>query len=124
MAVGAFSLKRQVGGRGMFAEVSLEVSSAEVLRVQLGPRLSSDAYALRYEPAARLGINYAWEKVKRHWKSPGANVLVLEIRTMPVDTTEMGVVYAAAMAMWNGLERQPAKPIEIVPESWSFVFPA
>lgn len=109
----------------MYAVVRLDVSpvAAYGLSIELDAAPKNDPGALQYEPAVRVGIRYAWDRA-RHAKRPhGANVRVLDITTMVVDTTEITVVYAAALATWDALGFRPDPPMQMVRETRSLVFP-
>jgi hypothetical protein len=111
MPVGNASLICQIAGRGCFARVCLEVIPSEP------PRKVEVAEAVRdhwYLPAVEVGINYAWERLLfERQKPPHIAVRVLELATSNVDTSEMMVVYVAAMALCDGLSMRLRNPIEI-----------
>jgi len=126
VAIGIGRVVRQVGGTGVFAVVRLDVGMSGPqhkleLDIDIGVKMNSDA--MWWLPAATVGIRYAWEKVNQSQLRTGVSVKVLEITEMTVDTTEITVVYAAALAMWDGLKLQPACPIELLPISRSLQFP-
>ena len=126
MGKGRYRFVRQVGGRGAFAIVSLEVEPAGEFSVDLHPAVAIDARGRQsdYGCAARTGVQYAWESVGGNRSGPPVRVTITEITGMLADTSVMQVVYAAAMAMWEGLGRQPKNPIQIdATSSRSFQFP-
>ena len=126
MAIGEAEVQRQVGGRGVFAVVRLDV-------VLGGPRLHfalsvddsvlRDPGAAQYVAAVTTGTRYAWEKVDRFALETGVAVRVLDVLPLAVDTTEITMVYAAALAMWDGMKLRPAVPVEIEAETQSLRFP-
>ena len=109
MARGEFFLRRQIGGRGAFARVAVEMEELKTndfdVRIDLNP---SDMSVREFEAAAELGVRYAWERIDSFHRPPGATVTVTELTISLVDTTQIQVVYAAAMAMLK-VERERAR---------------
>jgi hypothetical protein len=70
-----------------------------------------------------VGIQYGWEKLNRYQRGDGAAVKVLEITPLPVDTTLITMLYAAALATWDALQLQPEHPIVLDPERRTINFP-
>jgi hypothetical protein len=115
---------RQFGGYGMYAVVGVEVSPHDAgLTMTFADAVSDDPAAAEFRPAVEVGVRYAWEKLSRDARPPGVAVRVTEVRVMAADTTEIAVVYAAALALWDGLKMDPERPIKLVPEARSLQFP-
>lgn len=102
---------RQVGGRGYFARVRLEVTLSNP-----GHRFEIDDTVTDrwFMPAVEVGVNYAWLRLlSEGQKPPSVSVRVLELATMTVDTSEMQVVYVSALALCDGLSMSLREPIVI-----------
>jgi hypothetical protein len=111
MPVGSAELVRQIAGRGCFARVLLEVTPSNPPRKFEVAEAGIDR---RYLPAVEVGINYAWERLLLEGqKPPHVSVRVLELTTSNADTSEMMVVYVAALALCDGLSLSLRNPIEI-----------
>jgi hypothetical protein len=112
----------------MFAIVSVEMAPAKTISVQLSAELVAaderDVGPVRsFEAAARVGIQYAWERASRTRRPDGATITISELTILAVDTTIMQVVYAAARATWEALGCEEAEfPISMAGRS--FVIPA
>src|SRR5205814_7141948 len=97
-------LARQLGGKGAFAEVVLELEPSKTLSISFDECDASDRHSdgeIHYAVAVSFGIRFALEKLtfkERH--SQCYHVRVLCIRTMLVDSTESLVAYAAAKAVY------------------------
>lgn len=122
MARGTFKLKRQIGGRGAFAQVTLETQpAAPPTTVKVS---DSDSIARHYVSEAKTGINYAWTQLLLEKQNPPhVNVTILDIVESPADTAEMMVVYAAAMAMCDALGMILKRPIELDGSRRTILFP-
>ena len=124
MSVGTGRIVRQFGGRGMFAIVKVEATSAASgLTVTVDSAATNAQGASQYGPAVAVGIRYAWEKLDPYERGDGAAVKVLEITPLEVDSTEITMVYAAALATWDALRLQPKHPIVLDPQARSVNFP-
>lgn len=124
MSIGTGRVVRQVGGRGMFAIVKVEATPATSgLTVTVDPAATNAQVAPEYVPAVTVGIRYAWEKLNPYKRGAGAAVKVLEVTPLPVDTTEITMVYAAALATWDALQLQPEQPIVLDPQTRNLSFP-
>lgn len=111
MPIGSATLMRQVGGRGYFARVRLEVTLSNP-----GHRFEIDDTVTDrwFMPAVEVGVNYAWLRLlSEGQKPPSVSVRVLELATMTVDTSEMQVVYVSALALCDGLSMSLREPIVI-----------
>src|SRR6266436_9547137 len=106
-------LARQLGGKGAFAEVVLELEPSKTLSISFDECDASDRHSeIHYAVAVSFGIRFALEKLtfmERH--SQSYHVRVLCIRTMLVDSTESFVAYAAAKAVYAALGRSD-EPME------------
>jgi hypothetical protein len=103
-----------------------------VVRVEAAPRpggfsIEIDASAAEaagtFRAAVEVGVRYAWEHLDRCARPPGVAIRVTEVQVMVVDTTEISVVYAAALALWDALKLSPERPVELLPETRSLRFP-
>jgi hypothetical protein len=118
MGIGTGRVVRQFGGRGMFSIVKVEATPAKSgLTVTVDQAATNAQGASEYLPAVTTVIRYAWEKLGRYQRGDGAVVKVLEITPLLVDTTEITMVYAAALATWDALQLDPEHPIVLDPES-------
>ena len=122
MSIGTGRVVRQFGGRGMFAIVKVDAAPAKSgLTITIDPTVAqSEPW---YASAVTVGIRYAWEKLNHYKRGEGVAVKVLEITPLMVDTTEITMVYAAALATWDALQLQPEHPIVLDPETRSISFP-
>ena len=114
MAVGEAKVRRQVSGRGVFAVVRLDVVLGGPRRhfaLSVDDAVLRDPGAAQYVAAVTTGARYAWEKVDRFALETGVAVRVLAITPLAVDTTEITMVYAAALAMWDGMKLDPTAPV-------------
>lgn len=124
MGMGTGKVVRQFGGRGMFSIVKLNATPAKAgLTITVNPAATNAQGASDYVPAVTVGIRYAWEKLNWHQRGDGVAVEVLEVTPLQVDTTEITMVYAAVLAMWDALQLQPEHMIVLDPERRSIVFP-
>ncbi len=98
----------------MFATVRLNAildRPGRGLTISFDPSVANDPTAAQYIPAVTTGIRYAWEKVRGFARPDRAVVTVLEIGVLMVDTTEISVLYASSLAMWDALNLHPKEPI-------------
>ena len=125
MALTEFRFKQVMGGILVYAHVAIEFEPQQkgLLTIRTAPTLASQAGAAGFEAAARVGIAYAWDQVNYFRRPGGAIVTITEITATVVDTTQIAVVYAAAKATWAAMNLEPDRPIEIIPESRSLLFP-
>ncbi|MFT7640977.1 MAG: hypothetical protein ACI9G1_002721 [Pirellulaceae bacterium] len=73
MTHGSFTLNRQIGGRGAFAKVTLDVQScAPPNRIEIA---ASGNIATHYIPAAKTGVQFAWPQLLLENQNP-PNVIV------------------------------------------------
>lgn len=106
MAHSTEKLAAQSGGRGFFAEISLDATLDQTnqnLVVSF-----SDEFAKSFREAAHFGIAYAWEQYpsdKKHRR--GLNVHVIGISWQPVDTASVLVAFVACRAIWRALGWNP-----------------
>ena len=123
MSRGAGRIAVHRGGRGMFAAVSVEVTLTESgLAIEASP----DALASRgayYLPAVTVGVRYAWERLRNGTFGTGAVVTILEVEFMPTDSTEMEVVAAATLALWDAVGFEPERPLVLDSERRHITFP-
>ena len=125
MSIGIGRIKRQFGGRGMFSIVKVEATTpaAYGVTITIDPAVTNAQDGPQYVPAVTAGIRYAWEKLNPYKRGDGVVVKVLEITPLVTDTTEITMLYAAALATWDALQLQPEQPIVLDPERRSINFP-
>jgi hypothetical protein len=101
----------QVGGRGCFARVRLEVTPSEPpYKVEVADCILDRHYL----PAVETGINYAWQRLLLEGQEPPhVSIRVLELATCIGDTSEIMVVYVSALALCDGLSMTLRDPIEV-----------
>lgn len=103
MTVGSFELKRQLGGRGQYAYVELEIVPEAIARDSL---LDSE-----FSEAAEAGAQAILEhfnKVK--------HFVVLDLIYSNCDTDRNNMWIAGAMAMWRALKTPGAEPQIVLDE--------
>lgn len=124
MLEGLGRVVRQFGGAGIFAIVRIDVvpTNAGLVVAQSLPA-NSDLGVLEYLPAVTTGLRYAWGRLGRYRRPAGAHVTILEITELAVDTTEITMVYAAALALWDALKEQPEQPLTLDPDTRTIRFP-
>jgi hypothetical protein len=112
MGKGSYKLALQHGQQGYYAHVTLQVEKSNNLTSQGWVRFEPSVNQ-EWQMAAHFGIEYAWEHIRKHFAaSESIKVIVQEIHGMEVDTTIMCVAYAAALAVFNACNIEPAqKPI-------------
>ena len=108
-------LARQMGGKGAFAEVVLQLEPSKKLSISFDECDASDRHSdgeIHYAVAVSFGIRFALEKLTfTERRLHSYDVRVLCIHTMVVDSTESFVAYAAAKAVYAALGRTD-EPIE------------
>lgn len=111
MPIGSASMTRQLGGRGCFARVRLDVVPSEPPHRF---EVADDVRNRSHIPAVEVGATYAWEQLLCEGQNP-PHVLVrlLELATLDVDTNQMMVVYVSALAFCDALSLTLRTPIEI-----------
>jgi hypothetical protein len=122
VATGIGRVVRQFGGYGMFAIVGVEATPRpDGFSIEID-RSAAEA-AGTFRAAVEVGVRYAWEHLDRYARPSGVAVRVTEVQVMVVDTTEIAVIYAAALALWDALKLNPDRPVELIPETRSLRFP-
>lgn len=113
MAIGTGILKKQTALRAAFAEVVLDVEFCDhpvAISVSPTAELSEGEY---YMPAVSFGVQYACNRIpNRDPAKPFLRVQVLKIRSMPCDSTEVGVAYCAVSAVFDALKIPPGDKVE------------
>ena len=122
MGYGEFKLVDQLGEKGYFGKVSLEVEAMEnkgAITVNFDER-----NAAGWQSGAAFGIEYVLEHVAKHELFPhGGRVRVSSIQGHPVDTNNVVIAYVTAMALLKALGVEPFKRPDFNRESGLFVFP-
>ena len=108
----------------MFAVVRVETTTRpEGFSFEIDELVMKDRSAAPFRAAIEVGVHYAWKHLDRYARPSGLSVRVTELQVMVVDTNELTVLYAAALALWDALKLNPERPIELLPESLSLRFP-
>ena len=114
MKQGAHCLRLQSGRRGVFAKVVLTATPAEkpldlTFAADEGQWWYRDARC--WFQAVEFGIRYGYEQIQHElWKfHVGVRVSVDEVNGTVVDTNQIAMAYAAAMAFFDAVEISPAK---------------
>jgi hypothetical protein len=123
MTSARFELTRQIGGKGSFAIVALEIEPDEMQSIHFQPGPSDEHFAHWYTSAAETGIRYAMEAVHYYER---VRITVTEIGSLEVDSTALQIVYAAANATWEALGKHPKElpTIELSNGKRTFNFPS
>jgi len=127
MATGEYKLIRQVGGRGHYARVKVDVlpgengvTIADTAFAWLKEVYGPDAWEWRdcddMRDGARAGATYALRN--RAAVRPSEHVLVTEIHARPVDTSRADVALATCRAVWVALG-EPGREQPTLDHDWS-----
>ena len=117
MTIGEFHLKRQIGGRGAYAKVRLDVIPASPPFRFESSEVDCDRF---YVAVVHTAVLYSMERLRLENKNPlHVNVRLLELTTSDVDTSVMQVFYASVHAYCNALGLQFDKPLEFEIEGTS-----
>jgi hypothetical protein len=119
---GRASLREQIGGKGYFADVSVnaEVESAEKSTLVIA---FSDTVAAEWREAAAVGLRIGWRCLpSKHKHAKQASVSITSIDTQPGDTSEVVVIYVAAKALLSLFNAAPANAPVFVAEFGIFLF--
>lgn len=120
MMTGSYSLTQQVGSKGYFAKMSVAVESTDSIACEVE---FSEAALCEWTAGAAFGITHAWEiYLLSNPPKKGLKVKVLEIEGHFIDTTNLVVAYAGAMAVWAALGWHPTKPLSFDPKTGFFGF--
>lgn len=116
MKLGYYLLKKQSGGIGQLAEVSVETrpiedctsisTSSDVfawLKEDYGPNAWEWSVCDDYRDAAIAGCRYAIEN-QNNGNSKPLEIRISKIRGHPAFTTWEAIAFAACFAVWNALE--------------------
>ena len=122
MATTTYKLARQIGGRGAFARVTIDVvETNEPFKVYVSEGLERPS---SYIAAAIFGIEFAREQVfTEHSYLPGARVTILNIEESPADTLLLHVAYAAYHAFCDAIGASLDRRIEIDGGNQCMLFP-
>jgi hypothetical protein len=122
MARGTYKLKQQIGGRGAFAWVTLEIEESKPPNNVIIS--DSNSIAHHFVAAAKTGIQYAqMQLLMERQNPPTVDVTILELIENPVDTREIMVVYAACMAYCDALKLTLKNPIKLDSTNRCISFP-
>lgn len=113
---GAAKIKRQTGGFGAYASVSVEMTEVERTEaVSVG--LASDAELWR--PGVEFGVSYALEKLR----DPRRFQVQATLQWLMTDTTQALMAAAAAQAVFAALGRSDLTPPDIDAATRRVCFP-
>lgn len=109
MTTASYKLVRQIGGRGHYAQVSVQVTAAPDVEVSISPDIFAwDDFSSKpaspdgeYQDGAKAGVRYALANCVAEVEP--VHVVVQEIRFLVVDTTPAAVAAAACWATWKAL---------------------
>lgn len=117
-----FKLSQAMGSFGCYAVVHIgfeRLSLVQDLALSVAPECAKE-----YRTAALYGFEYAWEHIPRNVKLQcGVRIVLRQIESVPVDTSSVLVVYAAANALWKALAITPRYPPLIDGTSNGIFFP-
>jgi hypothetical protein len=122
MSIGEFKLVKQIGPKGFFGKVVLEVEPADndgAVAVEFDPNNAN-----RWTTGAEFGIDYVLEHIaKRNIFPKGGRIRVSRIDWHEVDTNSVVIAYVAAHALLRALEVNPPKQPGFDEATGSFFFP-
>jgi len=124
---GRYRLETQIGAYGFFAEVEVEVESAEMsnnppVKV-IYSDLKSPCPGVDWHSATAFGILYAVSKLSCNLIGKGLVVNVTDVNGMMVDTGYMDLAFAAAFAVWKAFGHSPTNPPRLDNTTKAFLFP-
>jgi hypothetical protein len=124
---GRYQLATQIGPHGFFAEVEVEVESAEFptdppVKVMFS-ELRTLTHGVDWRSATTFGILYAVSKLAGNLVGKGLIVRVTDVRGMTGDTGYMDLAFAAAFAVWKAFDHSPENPPTLDTTAKSFLFP-
>jgi len=122
MKHGEFKVAKQIGAKGYFGRVRLEVDQV----TENGNVVVEfdDRQAARWQTGARFGIDYVLDHVSKRAIFPnGIRVFVGAIEGHDVDTDNTVIAYVAANALLSALGVEPRKRPDFDELNGSFVFP-
>lgn len=133
MAIGTCKFWRQIGGRGCYAFVRLDVETSDMpAEIDISAIGDQQRFLI---PAVQTGIDLALDLTRQQWVDVATNtsptklsfhrVKVLEVKYAPADSSEIMFVYAAAMAFADALNIHLDIPIKVDRETNAryFCFP-
>ena len=123
MKSGKGEIKAQIGGRGAFARVFVEVSPSDRgCTIQFADGFSTGGYGEAFGDAIRAGIQYAFETLIFSHKLPEPCLCtVTKLVATAADSSQMLVFYVAALAFWDAVEMTPTQMPEIVVDNGCFI---
>lgn len=116
-------LREQIGGKGYFADVSVnaDVEPAETSILSIS---FSESVADEWREAAAVGLRIGWRCLpSKHKHGKQVMVFITVIDTQPGDTSEVVVMYVAAKALLSLFDATPSNAPAFVPEFGIFMFP-
>jgi len=118
---GTARLSSQNGGRGYFAVVELEADirdGEQSLTIEFVAQNAS-----RWKEAAIVGVRNAWKQVPSKFTAKSqVNVIITKVDWQPGDTTDIVVVYVAALAVFDMFDVSPRQRPEFVESFGCFLF--
>jgi hypothetical protein len=122
MSVGEFKLAKQIGPKGFFGKVVIEVEPTES-NGAVAVEFDAD-HANRWTTGAEFGIDYVLEHIAKRKVFPnGGRIRVSRIDGHEVDTNSVVIAYVAAHALLNALGASPAKQPGFDEGTGHFFFP-
>lgn len=115
-------LKAQKGGKGFYAEVSVEIQLTEgVGEISIE---STPVNAEEWRPAAIIGIRHAWKHLpSRIRRGKNATVRVTQICWQPADTSDIVVVHVAMQSLFDAFDITVDSSNAFIEPFGLFVFP-
>ncbi|HEX4143929.1 MAG TPA: hypothetical protein VHY91_10375 [Pirellulales bacterium] len=122
MKCGEFKVAKQIGPRGYFGKVRLEVD--EVTENGNVVVEFDDHQASRWRTGARFGIDYVLDHLSKRAIFPnGIRVHVGSIEGHEVDTDNTVIAYVTAIALLSALGVEPRKRPDFDENKGAFIFP-
>jgi hypothetical protein len=122
MGHGEFKLVKQIGPRGFFGGVALNVEPCDndgEVSIEFDEQCPRE-----WRAGATFGVEYVLENIARHKLFPsGVRVHVNVIKGHAVDTTNVVIAYVSAMALISAIGIEPYKRPDFNQETGSFIFP-
>lgn len=119
---GDFRIAKQLGPRGYFGEVALEIEAADgdgAIAVEFDPQ-----HANRWQSGAKFGIDYVLEHLAtRKFFPTGGRIFIRCIKGHEVDTSNALIAYLAAEALRQALGANTTKRPTLDEASGDITFP-
>lgn len=122
MSRGEEKLAIQVGQKGYFGKVVVEVEFADREDNEVIVKFEG-TLPLRWRSGALFGVHCVLEHVKQKLFPKGGYIRILCIDGKEVDTSNVVIAFVAAHALYKALDIQPVKPPVFDQEAGTFIFP-